>query len=115
MIYLDSAATTLRKPPSVARACAYAIDHLATPGRGGPPPPQAAAEPAAASAHTAVVSNRLHILCIFTRTPQSFIPDVLIVWMILPCAMTKQKIGTTIISSATAEPTPERDIPADTI
>ena len=35
MIYLDSAATTLRKPPSVARACAYAIDHLATPGRGG--------------------------------------------------------------------------------
>ena len=35
MIYLDSAATTLRKPRSVARASAYAIDHLATPGRGG--------------------------------------------------------------------------------
>ena len=36
MIYLDSAATTLRKPPSVARACAYAVDHLATPGRARP-------------------------------------------------------------------------------
>ena len=35
MIYLDSAATTLQKPPSVARATAYAIDHLASPGRGG--------------------------------------------------------------------------------
>ena len=43
MIYLDSAATTLRKPPSVARACAYAIDHLATPGRGGHRPAMAAA------------------------------------------------------------------------
>ena len=46
MIYLDSAATTLRKPPSVARACAYAIDHLATPGRGGHRPAMAAAETA---------------------------------------------------------------------
>ena len=46
MIYLDNAATTLRKPPSVARACAYAIDHLATPGRGGHPPAMAAAETA---------------------------------------------------------------------
>src|SRR5699024_4220606 len=44
MIYLDSAATTLRKPTSVARACAYAIDHLATPGRGGHRPAMAAAE-----------------------------------------------------------------------
>ena len=42
MIYLDSAATTLRKPPSVARACAYAVDHLATPGRGGHQPAMAA-------------------------------------------------------------------------
>ena len=46
MIYLDSAATTLRKPPSVARACAYAVDHLATPGRGGHRPAMAAAETA---------------------------------------------------------------------
>ena len=44
MIYLDSAATTLRKPPSVARACAYAIDHLATPGRGGHRPAMLAAQ-----------------------------------------------------------------------
>ena len=46
MIYLDSAATTLRKPPAVARASAYAIDHLATPGRGGHRPAMAAAETA---------------------------------------------------------------------
>lgn len=35
MIYLDSAATTLQKPPVVARAAARAIEHMATPGRGG--------------------------------------------------------------------------------
>lgn len=35
MIYLDSAATTLQKPPSVARATAWAIRNLASPGRGG--------------------------------------------------------------------------------
>lgn len=35
MIYLDAAATTLQKPPQVAKAVAYAIDHMATPGRGG--------------------------------------------------------------------------------
>ena len=46
MIYLDSAATTLQKPPSVARATAYAIDHLASPGRGGHRPAMAAADTA---------------------------------------------------------------------
>lgn len=35
MIYLDSAATTLEKPPSVARAVACAIGRYASPGRGG--------------------------------------------------------------------------------
>lgn len=35
MIYLDSAATTLEKPASVAKAVAHAINHLASPGRGG--------------------------------------------------------------------------------
>ena len=35
MIYLDSAATTLQKPPAVARASAAAVNHLASPGRGG--------------------------------------------------------------------------------
>ena len=44
MIYLDSAATTLRKPPTVAKACAWAVDHLATPGRGGHWPAMKAAE-----------------------------------------------------------------------
>lgn len=37
MIYLDSAATTLQKPPSVSRAAANAINCCASPGRGGYP------------------------------------------------------------------------------
>lgn len=44
MIYLDSAATTLQKPRSVARAAAWAVDHLASPGRGGYRAAMAAAE-----------------------------------------------------------------------
>lgn len=35
MIYFDSAATTLQKPASVSSASAYAMTHLASPGRGG--------------------------------------------------------------------------------
>ncbi len=35
MIYLDSAATTLQKPPAVARASARAIRSMSAPGRGG--------------------------------------------------------------------------------
>lgn len=35
MIYFDSAATTLQKPPAVARASAWAIRNLSSPGRGG--------------------------------------------------------------------------------
>ena len=35
MIYLDSAATTLEKPAGVAAATAWAMGHLASPGRGG--------------------------------------------------------------------------------
>ncbi|MBR4098463.1 MAG: aminotransferase class V-fold PLP-dependent enzyme [Clostridium sp.] len=46
MIYLDSAATTLQKPPCVARASAWAIGHLASPGRGGHPPAMKAADTA---------------------------------------------------------------------
>lgn len=46
MIYLDSAATTLQKPPEVARASAWAIGHLASPGRGGHRPAMAAADTA---------------------------------------------------------------------
>lgn len=37
MIYLDSAATTLQKPGTVASAVARAISHYASPGRGGYP------------------------------------------------------------------------------
>ena len=46
MIYLDSAATTMQKPTTVATAAAWAIDHLASPGRGGHWPAMAAAEKA---------------------------------------------------------------------
>ena len=46
MIYLDSAATTLQKPPAVARAMARAANSLASPGRGGHAPAMAAAETA---------------------------------------------------------------------
>ena len=46
MIYLDSAATTLQKPPAVARAAARAVSHLASPGRGGHRPAMEAAETA---------------------------------------------------------------------
>ena len=46
MIYLDSAATTLQKPPSVPRAAAWAVTYLASPGRGGHRPAMAAAETA---------------------------------------------------------------------
>jgi selenocysteine lyase/cysteine desulfurase len=35
MIFLDSAATTLQKPPQVERAVCYAVRHYSSPGRGG--------------------------------------------------------------------------------
>lgn len=44
MIYLDNAATTLEKPPSVAKAISYAITHYASPGRGGYPAAMRAGE-----------------------------------------------------------------------
>ena len=44
MIYLDSAATTLEKPPQVPRASAWAMTHLASPGRGGHAPGMGAAK-----------------------------------------------------------------------
>ncbi len=46
MIYFDSAATTLQKPRAVAQACARAVDHLASPGRGGHRPAMDAARTA---------------------------------------------------------------------
>ena len=44
MIYLDNGATTLRKPPQVARAVLHAMEHYASPGRGGYPAAMAAAD-----------------------------------------------------------------------
>ena len=44
MIYLDSAATTMQKPASVARASAMAMTSMASPGRGGHRPGMRAAE-----------------------------------------------------------------------
>lgn len=44
MAYLDSAATTLQKPPAVARAVASAMGRMASPGRGGHKPAMLAAE-----------------------------------------------------------------------
>ncbi|MEG2096749.1 MAG: aminotransferase class V-fold PLP-dependent enzyme [Pseudoflavonifractor sp.] len=46
MIYLDSAATTLQKPPAVPRAVCHAMGHMASPGRGGHRPAMLAAETA---------------------------------------------------------------------
>lgn len=43
-IYLDSGATTLQKPPNVARAMALAVNRMASPGRGGHRPAMLAAE-----------------------------------------------------------------------
>lgn len=43
-VYLDNAATTLHKPPEVARAMAGAVNSLSSPGRGGYPQAMAAAE-----------------------------------------------------------------------
>ncbi|HIR85059.1 MAG TPA: aminotransferase class V-fold PLP-dependent enzyme [Candidatus Galloscillospira excrementavium] len=46
MIYLDSAATTLQKPPAVAQAVTRAMKCMASPGRGGHRPAMLAAETA---------------------------------------------------------------------
>lgn len=44
MIYFDSAATTLQKPPQVAAALSHAVTHLSSVGRGGHPAAVAAAD-----------------------------------------------------------------------
>ncbi len=43
MIYLDNGATSMHKPPSVAGAMKWALEHCANPGRGGHPASMAAA------------------------------------------------------------------------
>lgn len=66
MIYLDSAATTLQKPPAVQRAVSYAVGHLASPGRGGHRPAMLAAETAFACREAAAelfrVSDPEHVV-----------------------------------------------------
>ena len=61
MIYLDSAATTMQKPPSVARATAYAMGHMASPGRGSH-------HPAALAADTAFACRQAAASCLGWRT-----------------------------------------------
>lgn len=46
MIYLDSGATTLEKPPAVAQAMARAVGEMSSPGRGNYPASQRAAQTA---------------------------------------------------------------------
>ena len=72
MIYLDSAATTMQKPPAVPRAAAYAMAHMASPGRGGHLPAMRAAETAFACRQAAAelfgVSNPEQIVFTFNAT-----------------------------------------------
>lgn len=81
MIYLDSAATTLQKPPQVAQAMARASGRLGSPGRGGHAAAMAAAETAFACRSAAAeffqapepervvfTSNATHALNIALRT-----------------------------------------------
>ena len=72
MIYLDSAATTLQKPPAVARAASYAIGHLASPGRGGHTPAMLAADTAFACREAAAdlfhVQDPEHVVLTFNAT-----------------------------------------------
>lgn len=72
MIYLDSAATTMQKPPAVPRAAAYAMAHIASPGRGGHLPAMRAAETAFACRQAAAelfgVSNPEQIVFTFNAT-----------------------------------------------
>ena len=57
MIYLDNAATSLHKPPGVARAVAEAVEHLGNPARGG--------HPAALAANRVVYDTRRKLAALF--------------------------------------------------
>ena len=65
MIYLDAAATTLQKPPQVARAVTYAMEHYASPGRGGHRPSMKASE--------AVYACRRELAAMFEARPEDVI------------------------------------------
>lgn len=72
MIYFDSAATTMQKPPAVARACAAAMATMASPGRGGHRPGMRAAQTAFACRELAAelfhVPDPEHVVLTFNAT-----------------------------------------------
>lgn len=72
MIYLDSAATTLQKPPSVMAAVQDAMKTMASPGRGGHQPSVLAARTAFACREQAAnmfdVSDPDHVILTFNAT-----------------------------------------------
>ena len=65
MIYFDSGATTLQKPPAVAEAFRYAMAHFASPGRGGHAPAMAAAD--------AVYACREKAAAVFDAQPEQIV------------------------------------------
>ena len=65
MIYFDSGATTLQKPPAVAEAFRYAMAHFASPGRGGHAPAMAAAD--------AVYACREKAAALFDAQPEQIV------------------------------------------
>ncbi len=65
MIYFDAAATTLQKPPSVARAVQHAMEHYASPGRGG--------YDAAMQASNAVYACREEAAALFDASPEQIV------------------------------------------
>lgn len=72
MIYFDSAATTMQKPPAVSRVSALAMSTMASPGRGGHQPGMKAAETAFACRELAAelfhVEDPDHVVLTFNAT-----------------------------------------------
>ena len=65
MIYFDAAATTLQKPPQAAKRMAYAMEHYASPGRGGHRPAMLASD--------AVYACRREVGALFEAKPEDVI------------------------------------------
>ena len=65
MIYFDAAATTLQKPPQVKKALLYAMDHYASPGRGGHRPAMLASD--------AVYACRQELAALFEAKPEDIV------------------------------------------
>ena len=78
MIYMDSAATTLQKPPAVARAMVSALKHCASLGRGGHKPAMLSADTAFACrqaaaelCHVSDPENVIFTMNAIRQTPMS--------------------------------------------